>query len=242
MIEQMLTLFPKEIDKMDRGELESELRAQKWLYTMIRHERGRLEIASARKKYSWIRENKIEFCELYLKNLEALIEQIKYYIPLRAYEGEAHYFATRRSEAKKAKVMEERKHRYNQVHTDKRMQDHAEAFLARDGVDISYDRDKFHLVARDRGYLTEEGIVYAVSKELGLKRPAALRLIEKGKFSWGQVMCLGAMFEMTPKEFCDIFLAGYFVEKYGEFRASYDNIDKTMLLKRVDSLTKDNLL
>ena len=44
-------------------------------------------------------------------------------------------------------------------------------------------------------------------------------------------MCIGAMLEMTPKEFCDVFLPGYFKDEHGEFRATHDNLDKRTLLR-----------
>lgn len=100
-----------------------------------------------------------------------------------------------------------------------------------EGITLAWDIDKFKLIARDRGYQTDEAIIYAIGQEVGLDRIRAKTLYETGRFTWGQVMCLGAMFEMTPKEFCDTFLSGYFVDTYGDYRACYDNIDKKELLK-----------
>lgn len=242
MIQQMLTLFPKAVNKMDKGELEAELKVQRWLRRFIAWQHYKLELESTEKKYSWIRENKIEFCEIYLKNLDALISQINFYIQRRTYEGSRDYMMHHATRATQEKYRAEMKKRQRLFEKDNVTIKKVTAQIEKDEVNISWDREKFLLVAQDRGYLTEEGIVYAISNEFGIQRPAAQTLINKGKFTWGQVMCIGALFEMTPKEFCDIFLSGYFVQKYGEFRASYDNIDRTALLKRVTSLNKNKLL
>ena len=87
------------------------------------------------------------------------------------------------------------------------------------------------LIASDRGYQTEGALIADITKELVLDRTSAKLLVDKGRFTWGQVLCLGAMLDMTPKEFCDTFLADYFVETHGEYRAAFDNMDKYTLLK-----------
>ena len=46
-----------------------------------------------------------------------------------------------------------------------------------------------------------------------------------GAMPWG-------ILQMTPKEFCDTFLAGYFTEQFGDYRADYENLRKDELLKR----------
>lgn len=85
--------------------------------------------------------------------------------------------------------------------------------------------EKFRLVARDRGFQTEQALVYAVSKQLACSLRAARLLIQTGRFSWGQVLALGSMLEMTPKEFCDVFLYGYFKEsEVGTFRAYVEDV------------------
>ena len=232
MIQQMITLFPKEIPKMDKGEIESELRVQKWLIRFFTKQKDKLEKESLKKRYSWIRENKIEFCEIYLKNLKAMCEELEFYHERRTYEGMTRYVNTHAAKSTKEKYQEEIRKRKQNLTDDYVLKKRTKDDMRKDGISLSWDKEKFMLVAKDRGYLTEEGVIYIVGKELGLKRPAAKLIIEKGKFTWGQVLCIGALFEMTPKEFCDIFMAGYFVEKFGEYRASYDNIDKTALLKK----------
>lgn len=94
---------------------------------------------------------------------------------------------------------------------------------------ITWDVDKLMSVARDRGYFTEIGIASIISEALNITITSANALIKTGKLSWGQCMVIGAVFEMTPKEFCDVFMSGYFQEVAdGVYRAKVDDYD-TML-------------
>lgn len=221
---RMITLFCKDVPDMDKGELESELRAQKWLYRIIQKTYTKLLVEDERKKPSWIRDNKIVFCEMYMKNLEALLSQIEFYIPRRAYEDDRYS----KSERKKR----ETKQRINALWEDRNERSWQNQVSAREGINLQWNKNLFLLVGKDRGYQTEEALIYAVQKELDLSRTKAKILVDKGRFTWGQVLCVGAMLEMTPKEFCDVFMSGYFVEYMGEYIASHDNIDKSALLKR----------
>lgn len=93
-----------------------------------------------------------------------------------------------------------------------------------------WDRGVLRSIARDRGYRTDESVVYAVSIELKIAMSAARVLLETGTFSWGQVLAVGALFEMSPKEFADVFLKDYFQEtRDGEYRAYVE--DATALLQ-----------
>ncbi len=106
-----------------------------------------------------------------------------------------------------------------------------ETLMNRNGIVFQWDRRKLMQVAADRGYYSELATAYAIEECLEMPKQAVKRLLTEGKFSWGQVLVLGALFEMTPKEFCDTFLRGYFIEQPGgEWRASFDNIDKNGLL------------
>ena len=221
---RMITLWNKDVPDMDKGELEAELRVQKWLVYLIQRAKGRLLIDKEQKKPSWIRDNKLEFCDMYLLNLEALIAEIEVFIPRRAYEGDKFINSERRrrESARRSKVLID----------DNSERKWAKTVASRQGINLQWDKELFLLVGKDRGYQTEEALVYAVEKELDLSRNKAKLLVDHGRFTWGQVMCIGAMLEMTPREFCDVFMSGYFVEYMGEYYASYDNIDKTALLKR----------
>ena len=221
---RMITLFCKDVPDMDKGELEAELRAQKWLYRILKNYHAKLVVEQSKKKYSWIRDNKIEFCEIYMLNLKALQSQIEFYIPRRAYADDR----LSKSERKKKETRQRKKALWE----DRNERSWQNQVSAKEGINLQWNKELFLLVGKDRGYQTEEALVYAVQKELDLSRTKAKILVDKGRFTWGQVLCVGAMLEMTPKEFCDVFMSGYFVEYMGEYYASHQNIDKSALLKR----------
>ena len=94
---------------------------------------------------------------------------------------------------------------------------------------LTWDMAKLMQVAGDRGYFTELAVTAAVSEALNISIGGADKLLQSGKMSWGQCMVIGAVFEMTPKEFCDVFMSGYFVEVAdGVFRAQVDDIDNLL--------------
>lgn len=91
---------------------------------------------------------------------------------------------------------------------------------------ITWDVEKLMSVARDRGYFTDIGIASIIAEALNITISSANSLIRTGKLSWGQCMIIGAVFEMTPKEFCDIFMSGYFKEVAdGVYRAQVDDYE-----------------
>ncbi len=118
------------------------------------------------------------------------------------------------------------------VATKKKILKHYETLINRNGTVFQWDRRKLMLVAKDRGYMSEIAVAYAIEQELDYPKQSVKTLLQTGKFTWGQVLCIGALFEMTPKEFCDTFMLGYFVEQGEEWRASYKNIDKNGLLSK----------
>lgn len=118
------------------------------------------------------------------------------------------------------------------VQTKKNILKHYETLINRNGNVFQWDKRKLMMVAKDRGYMSEISVAYAIEQELDYPKRAIKTLMDTGKFTWGQVLVIGAMFEMTPKEFCDTFMLGYFVEQGGEWRASFDNIDKNGLLAK----------
>lgn len=226
MEQRMITLWNKDVPDEDKGELEAELRAQKWLYRLIEKAHSKLLVEDERQRESWIRDNKIVLCETYMNNLEAMISQIEFYIPRKARTED-------RGKKSKRKKQEARERYRAQVRDGVSRFELNETFM-KEGINLQWNKELFLTVGRDRGYQTEEALVYAVQKELNLSRVKAKMLVDKGKFTWGQVMCIGAMLEMMPREFCDVFMSGYFVEYMGEYYASYENINKSALLhKRV---------
>lgn len=181
------------------------------------------------------RENKLEFVERYCINLDALIKDCKWELdrrPVRPKKYKKHAYYRKNpyyNRVKRKRKISQRKRNSSNANQNKKYYDKV---TARDGMGVSWDSEKFMLIARDRGYVTRQAVVYAISNELNLERRKAELVLETGKFTWGQVLCLGALLEMTPKEFCDTFLAGYFVEVAGNYIAQYDNLNKAALLKR----------
>lgn len=92
-----------------------------------------------------------------------------------------------------------------------------------------WDLDRLRLIAQDRGYYSDLSIIAAVSDAMDLSMSGSRRLLETGKMSWGQCIVIGALFEMTPAEFCDVFLNGYFKEIADGKWVAYIE-DKTPLL------------
>lgn len=215
-----------DIKRLDRLQLEDELRCQKWLYRLIQKAHSKLVIYDQRSpKVSWVRLNKIDFCDVYMKQLKGFIGEIEAVMNKKEYPKDFNRVMYNRAKHKDA---EGRK----RVFLEKKARENEQVAAAKEGINLQWDKEKFLLVTRDRGYRTEEATAYAVKEELGVSYEKAKVMVNGGRFTWGQVMLLGAKFEMTPKEFCDIFMAGYFLEEFGEYRASYKNIDRTALLKR----------
>ena len=98
---------------------------------------------------------------------------------------------------------------------------------------LDWDRSRLDTIARTRGFRTKEGVDYAVANELGMTMRSATRIVNNGKMTWGQCILIGAMFEMTPREFCDVFMYNYFKEtETGDFRAQISEEDKQRILFR----------
>lgn len=172
------------------------------------------------------REEIISFYDVYIENLEAHIAELEHYKERRQEEprpesAQMRYYRRKALQQSSAKRREDST---NAWHYNEQMD--------REGIGITWDKDRFMLIANDRGYMTEASMIYAIQTELGVDRGRAEAMFKRGKFTWGQVMCLGALMGMTPKEFCDTFLDDYFEAQYGEYRASYKSIDKTKLLTK----------
>lgn len=227
---KMLTLFGRDVSELRYNELVREKRMQKYLLRTLRKafaEEDRLR--QTRQRLTDISADKEDFLDIYMENLEVFIKEIDYYLE-RRFEPAKNVKTTLKSKAQ-IKAENQQKRARNLQETS--LTAHWEDSLTRDNAFVSWDRDRFMLIAADRGYQTEGAIIQDVGKELNLSRTRSSRLLNTGRFTWGQVLCLGAMFQMTPREFCDTFLSGYFTEQYGEYRADYENLSKTELLKRV---------
>lgn len=89
---------------------------------------------------------------------------------------------------------------------------------------MRWDLAKLRTIGADRGYFTDMALTAIVAEALDVSSRSAKMLLNSGKFSWGQCIVLGAQFEMTPKEFCDTFMNGYFKEVAdGVYKAHIDD-------------------
>lgn len=215
----MLTFWDCPLENLSYEDLTVELKLQKYVRNQLKSRWYCLNKESKEKRFSRIREDKIEFLELYVKQLDGFINEI---------EDLMNHKTNRKIKDSSLRAKDIR-NRAGKANARKRwLQQTSEL----DGTGISWDKQKFMTLARDRGYMTEEGVIYAVGKEIGFDRQSTRLLLKTGKFTWGQVLCIGVLFQMNPREFCDIFLSGYFIDYFGEYIASYRNIDKSHLLKK----------
>jgi len=225
---KMLTLFGEDIGKLPYNDLKRERAMQAYLLKLMRIRVKREEYFREQRKNDTLRgRDKIAFFKIYVEHLESFIEEIDYWLD-RKIEPEEPYSKTRK---RKEVIREANKVRHRRMMAEDVRTLRLSRAIERDSLYVTWDKERFLLIAADRGYQTESALVADISKELVLDRSAVRLLMEKGRFTWGQVLVLGAMFDMSPKEFCDTFLAGYFVEHNGNYRASYENMNKWDLLK-----------
>lgn len=91
-------------------------------------------------------------------------------------------------------------------------------------------------IAADRGYLSELSVTVDIAKKLGMARKTVENMLATGRFTWERLLVLGAMFEMTPREFCGCFLDGYFQEDaQGHFVATVED-EGALLAKLPDKV------
>lgn len=94
---------------------------------------------------------------------------------------------------------------------------------------VTWDAERLMAIARDRGYFTEVAVSAAIADALNITISGADKLLKSGRLTWSQCIIIGAVFEMTPKEFCDTFLSGYFREVAdGVYKAQVDDIDSLL--------------
>lgn len=226
---KMLTLFGEDIGRLPYNDLKRERQVQQYLLTKLKGLCGINEYKLGNMtRPSQVAKDKVSLLNIYVSHLEALIEEADYWLD-RKFEPESNYKGGHKS-ARDIRAANKIRHR--QIMADDVRTMRLKQAIEKDSLYIAWDKERFLLVAKDRGYQTEEALIGDVAKELSLNRPSAKLLLERGRFTWGQVMCIGAMLEMTPKEFCDVFLPGYFANDHGEFRATHDNLDKWTLLQK----------
>lgn len=226
---KMLTLFGEDVSNLGWKDLKRERAVQRYLLVkmqaLLRFDTFKLDTMQ---KPTQRARDKVSFEEIYVSHLEGLIADIDYWLD-RKFEPEESYNKMRK---RKDVVREANKIRHRRMMAEDVRTLRLKRAIEKDSMFVSWDKDKFLLVANDRGYQTEEVLIAEVAEALKLDRMAARLLLDKGRFTWGQVLLLGEMLEMSPKEFCDVFLAGYFVERNGEYRASCENLDEALLMKK----------
>lgn len=75
-----------------------------------------------------------------------------------------------------------------------------------------YDKSKLMQVAGDRGYTTIRAIAAGVAPLFGVTQGWAERKLKTGDLNAGECEVIGAYFEMTMREYYDVFLNGLFRE------------------------------
>lgn len=75
-----------------------------------------------------------------------------------------------------------------------------------------YSHEKLIEVTKHRGYYNVKSVALAISQNTGLSVGTITSKIYSGHFSREEMLVIASYFEMTPKEFCDVFLNGLFSE------------------------------
>lgn len=87
-----------------------------------------------------------------------------------------------------------------------------------------YSSKKLIEVTKHRGYYNVHSVAVALSQDTGLSVSTLENKISSGHFSREEMIVIASYFEMTPKEFCDVFLNGLFNENHlGHFIAHVDS-------------------
>lgn len=87
-----------------------------------------------------------------------------------------------------------------------------------------YSSAKLMEVAKHRGYHNARTVAYSISQDTGLSMHSLENKISTGHFSREEMIVIASYFEMTPKEFCDVFLYGLFAENdLGHYIAHVDS-------------------
>lgn len=76
----------------------------------------------------------------------------------------------------------------------------------------NYDYNNLKKIAYDRGFTTTQTFHAVVAEALGCSVVSVRPILTDGRMSWRVVMTIAALFEMTPAEYCDVFLKGFFQE------------------------------
>lgn len=232
---KMITLFGRDVSELKYNALKREERTQKWLLKIIKLALKKELYFRESKRITQISDDKVALLQIYINNLEAFLLEIEYWTGRRL-EPEANHFKGKQKP--KSVIREENYAKKKRIMAEDNRLSYLKAKIENDGLAVSWDKEKFMSIAADRGYQTEGSLIGDIAQELEMDRSGAQLIIDRGRFTWGQVLCLGALLEMTPKEFCDTFLAGFFVDQHGEYRASIEALNKRLLLRRAVAMPK----
>lgn len=87
-----------------------------------------------------------------------------------------------------------------------------------------YSSEKLIQVTRHRGYYNIRAVAQALSQNTDKSLATWRTKIGSGNFSREEMIFIASYFEMTPKEFCDVFLHGLFNEnELGHFVAHVES-------------------
>ena len=75
-----------------------------------------------------------------------------------------------------------------------------------------YRKDKLMEVVKDRGYVTQRAVADALVPIFGQSRVAIERKLRSGNLSKEECEVIGSLFQMTMKEYYDVFMHGLFQE------------------------------
>lgn len=86
-----------------------------------------------------------------------------------------------------------------------------------------YSLDNLKRIARDRGYPNVRNLASALQPYFGIDRKRVITKLEEGWLTKEQCEVIGAFLEMTPKEYYETFMQGYFKQtRRGAFVAEID--------------------
>lgn len=87
-----------------------------------------------------------------------------------------------------------------------------------------YSSEKLIEVTKHRGYYNTHAVAVGLSQNMGLSVSTLQNKISSGHFSREEMIVIAAFFEMSAKEFCDVFLNGLFNEnELGHYIAHIDS-------------------
>lgn len=242
-MESWFKLYEEEYNKLDNYDLKTELETQRFFYRLLERQISLTEYDIKMKKKDLEEYKNSEKCieRNIARKQDAIIARQKRLELLHKVNDACKTYAML-LEAEYTMRQRLKKHTGKQGTTAKQRREQLKAF-SRDRsylknseqVESVWNKDAFYAVAEDRGYKVREVLLNDVAKVWDVSPRTADRILKKGNFTWGQVLLLGHMFEMTPREFAECFMRGYFEEiSEGKFRAWGDRKELIYKPKKKD--------